>query len=395
MEGDETECQIKIQPPDSSERLPIHIVYCIDTSGSMSKGLEKSGFLRSKGTKKIEAAQRGVKQALEQLTGEDRFGIVSFSNSAKTITTGEGSRIDDAQEQIQRVSAGGGTNIQAGLDKSRDLLYDMRDPIREQDELIEWIVLVSDGHGKIDLDRVANAFGNEGVPIFSAGVGNKYKEKIIREISKRSRGNSRHVSSAEELEEFFSAQVEKARDVVVTAAEVTIRLHNGVNVTEAYYTLSGQVNELEPDRVGDKLRIDLSDLQAQTPEELLLSLEVPPTDPVRELTLLEIMLQTNAFNDSTKVEATVSAPALIAPDDHDEGVGKAFAIAKASHLTREGHTEEARAITRAAKQEYGGDKRISKLEETGDELSNETDVNKERKMKDEASRALARWDEDS
>lgn len=89
-----------------SSRKPTSITFLIDTSGSMS---EKNKDITLKNT---------LKEAINKMSNEDKFSIVSYDSSSQTIV--ENITLNDKQmafDKIDSINFNGSTNAQAGIEE--------------------------------------------------------------------------------------------------------------------------------------------------------------------------------------------------------------------------------------------------------------------------------------
>ncbi|WP_230193123.1 MucBP domain-containing protein, partial [Paenibacillus sp. CECT 9249] len=137
----EWEITLKIEGKNIKSRSDVVLV--IDKSGSMTKSPNQSRLPKAK-----EAAKKFVDNLL--IPGsETRIAVVSFSDSASTVSDFSGvNQKASLKTAIERITASGGTNIQAGLYKARTLL----DGSSAQNKVI---VLLSDGEPTYSYKAIA------------------------------------------------------------------------------------------------------------------------------------------------------------------------------------------------------------------------------------------------
>ena len=93
-------------------RRPTDVVIILDRSGSMAN-------------EKIEHARAAVRELIQQLTADDRFALVTYSDDAVVAIplapVNEKTR-DAWLGQVARIRTEGGTNMSRGLDVGLDLV---------------------------------------------------------------------------------------------------------------------------------------------------------------------------------------------------------------------------------------------------------------------------------
>lgn len=283
---------IQLDVDGTGGQFPLHIVFCIDTSGSMKAPLPTGATGGSTGTiRKIEVAKSGLSEASSQLSGDDTFAVVSFSSGATTtVSPTSGNRASRVESDVASLRPDGGTNITAGLERSRELLQQMPD-----ERAIEWIVLISDGKGSAPLgNRLDSEYAEEGITIQSAGVGTDYDEDTLRELAHRTQGEQRHVGSADQLRSFFEEQVADADEVVALDPSLTLAPSNGTTIEEVYYTLGEQQSSLDPDWRGDTCHIDMADVNREKPPTVKMDMAITPDTPDLSATVLRATLETES-----------------------------------------------------------------------------------------------------
>lgn len=288
---------VQVDIEGATSQYPLHIVFCIDTSGSMNSDISTSGAAglvkglvgAAAGNRKIDVAISGLVKASRQLSGDDTFAVVSFSGSSSApVSPTSGSRAGRVENDITSLTAGGGTNIASGLQHSRKLLQRM-----PEERAIEWIVLISDGRGRTPSgSRVDRKFAQEGITIQSAGVGNDYDEDTLRELAHQTQGEQRHIESGDQLQEFFQEKVRDASGVVALDPLLTLAPSDIATIDEVYYTLGEQQSSLNPDWRGDVCHIDMADINKDKPPTVKFDLQIEPDTPDLAATVVEATLET-------------------------------------------------------------------------------------------------------
>ena len=299
---------------DKTQRdFPIHIVFCIDTSGSMSASIDADGLTdallnRGSGTPKIEVAKEGVIKASQQLSSDDRFGVVAFSSSARTVVSSTpGNKARRVKSNVESLSSGGGTDIQAGLQTSKDLLDEMG-----RTDAIKWIVLVSDGKGSVPSDRqLRQRYSEQGVTIQAAGVGDDYDPDTLMNVAQQTQGESEHIKSGKGLRKFFREKVTDARNVVALDPELELTPTEATSIREVYYTLGEQQSMVDPEWRGDTCVIDLADVNQEKPPKVMLDLQVEADRADLDVPVVEATLTTKSDRVSDRILVDVVTEHLV------------------------------------------------------------------------------------
>lgn len=338
---------------------PLHIAFCVDTSGSMSNSISADGLVdlaveQLTGTgsdrSKMDVAKSGLKKAIGQLSSRDTFGLVSFSSSAsREINPTSGDDTRQAKSAIDGLSAGGGTSIDAGLSESRDILGRM-----PNENAVEWIVLISDGKGSVPRASVLESdYSEAGIVIQAAGVGDGYDRQQMLELAQRTQGELEDISSGQGLQSFFSTEVQNARDVVALDAELTIEPSEIVSINEVYYSLAEQTSTIDPEWRGGNCVVDLGDVNRENPPQVVFDMDVHATEVDLSARLARAVLRTDTDTADDEITVTVDEdltgldpttdaepePDAARPDPTPD---PEFVIKKVSTLSQEGKLEEAR-----------------------------------------------------
>ena len=121
------------------ERDALNLVVVVDTSGSMDEAFSEyyyDGGERKEveeNQRKMEAAREAVVTMVGHLDGDDRVAVVEYNDDARVVQ--DLTRLDetdrgDVRSSVRGLSAGGGTNLAAGIDTASDLVADRNDDPR-------------------------------------------------------------------------------------------------------------------------------------------------------------------------------------------------------------------------------------------------------------------------
>lgn len=144
---------------DSEEtRVPFEVVFAIDTSGSM-------------GGQKLLDAKAATNFLVGELIAQDTAAVVSWNTGASTVTGGLINDFAAVTSAVNGLSAGGGTNLDAGLAAAVNILV-----TSGSTESVKVIVFLTDGQGPgtyVDFANggQASVAANNGIIIYSIGLG--------------------------------------------------------------------------------------------------------------------------------------------------------------------------------------------------------------------------------
>ena len=147
-------------------------VFVLDTSGSM-KG-------------KLGTLVAGVRRAIGELSPEDRFRVVAFSDRAREViaawTPATPSNVARSLDRIDQLSSSGGTNVYDGLQLG---LADV------DDDRVTSLVLVTDGvtnTGVVDPSAFHELMKKADVRVFGFLMGNSANWPLMRSVCEASGG---------------------------------------------------------------------------------------------------------------------------------------------------------------------------------------------------------------
>lgn len=176
-------------------REPVEAGLVIDRSGSMLGD-------------KIDAAKEGSTRLVENLTGIDQSGLVSYSSSAtldKSLSFDHAATIS----AIDDLTAGGSTATGDAINLSHgDIVDNRRSGVRDV------MIVLTDGFTNTGSDPVVEAAEakDDGIEIFAIGLGSSINEPELREIaSEPVEDHFYHPLTTEELIEVFEDLADRFR----------------------------------------------------------------------------------------------------------------------------------------------------------------------------------------
>ncbi|MCE5190468.1 MAG: magnesium chelatase subunit D family protein [Actinomycetia bacterium] len=134
---------ISLEPSDlrnkvRRRRVGASIVFCVDASGSMGA------------SNRMEAAKSAVLDLLvDAYQRRDRVGLVAFRGDAAEVVLAPTASVELAQLKLRSLPTGGATPLAHGLVSALQLL---ETESRRNDDVIPWLVLVTDGRGNVGIN---------------------------------------------------------------------------------------------------------------------------------------------------------------------------------------------------------------------------------------------------
>lgn len=249
--------QAEKQP--SARKGPIAFSLVIDNSGSMA-GLP------------LQHAKAAAGMVLKHLRADDRFALVTFSDSARTVIPLQ-EPADKARllEAISGIRDEGSTNLTAGWMLGRDELS------KTSADLPRKLLLLTDGHlnaGITEPGRVRQIVGSglerERIRTACLGFGEGYNEDLLDELAKAAAGSLHNATTPEKFPAIFQQELESL--MALSAQNLRVRLHKlhyctGIGLLSDYPVVPLPEGGVE---------IAIGDLVSEEQRVLVLALEVLP-----------------------------------------------------------------------------------------------------------------------
>ncbi|MHA2366348.1 MAG: VWA domain-containing protein [Candidatus Hodarchaeales archaeon] len=201
-----------------SEQVGKDFVFLIDVSGSM-------------GIEKMDQAKEALKDIINNLYIEDRFGIVKFSSEATVAQSSLANRSDNyavanLQSWVDGLSSSGSTNIYGALSEGLDLF--------ESNSRPKVMVLLTDGNPTTNvtnfgtIEELFTTNNREiGVSLFALGFGDDVEFTFLQSISRSNNGDAvKILTTADATEQITSFYNMISTPVIV---DLTVNSVSGVN----------------------------------------------------------------------------------------------------------------------------------------------------------------------
>ncbi|KAJ3169415.1 hypothetical protein HK101_011472 [Irineochytrium annulatum] len=250
------------------------LVACVDVSGSMSGD-------------KIDNVLRTLSYVVSTLRPEDRLAIVAFNDSATVLAPFLhcGSSSQEANpaawasaarlESVinNNIRAGGGTNIQIGVNKSLDLLERRftgdRNPLAA-------VLLLSDGQDNIrqNYNRLLERSTRLAIPIFTFGYGVGVDDRCLSTIAGSS-GTFTFIRTNDVIQDAFAGCVGAIRTTVYKDVTVTVSIPASAAPSNGYSFKIRDIHSSYPVTIAAGLQtatVALGDLFAEETRDAVISL---------------------------------------------------------------------------------------------------------------------------
>lgn len=245
----------------SQTRMSLNFGFVLDHSGSMRGA-------------KIERLKEAVALALTKMAPDDLVSVTIFNDSAEVIAPSAAlSKQVGLRDKIQRIRAGGGTQMARGMSLGLREVYRAFDPNR-----VNQVLLLTDGQtygDEAQCRKLAKEAGEHKIPIQALGLGDDWNENLLDEVGSLSGGGSDLVESADEIVPLFTQTVERSQKAVVRNALVILRLVAGVVPRQVWQVLP-MIANLGYTPIGERdVQVPLGELDAEQGKALLVELLLP------------------------------------------------------------------------------------------------------------------------
>jgi Ca-activated chloride channel family protein len=212
---------------DMFERKKLNLVLVLDISGSMGSGFDQYYYDRfgnrheirnSTDKSKIQVAAESLAALTEHLEDGDRLGVVLFNNgaaTAKPLRLTEETDMAAIRDHMLEVSAGGGTNMEAGMAEATDMLQEYADADRTEYE--NRIIFLTDAMPNIgrtgatgddDLLSMVEDNAADGIYTTFVGIGLDFQTELVDAITAVRGANYYSVHSSEQFNERMDDEFE-------------------------------------------------------------------------------------------------------------------------------------------------------------------------------------------
>ncbi|OVA20308.1 zinc finger protein [Macleaya cordata] len=281
-------------------RAPIDLVTVLDVSGSMT------------GTK-IELLKRAMGFVIENLGSSDRLSVISFSSTAQRLfplrrMTDSGREL--ALQAVNRLRAGGETNILEGLRKGAKVIED-----RRQKNLVCSIMLLSDGQDSYRNSTHLQQDLSLQIPVHTFGFGTDHDPVLLHSISESCMGTFSFIEAEGVIQDAFAQCIGGLLSVVVQDLQVHVQaVHPDLRLGQIKAG-SYDTRLINDNRAGF---INVGDLYADEERDFLVLVNVPAVgkDSSNETNLVNVWcVYKDPFSKETMTtevkEVKIHRPAIV------------------------------------------------------------------------------------
>jgi Ca-activated chloride channel family protein len=234
-----------------SQRKPAHLVFLVDTSGSMRP------------QDRLPLAKEAMKLAVKNLNENDTVAIVTYAGGSRDVLmptpASDQERIYAAIESLQ---SGGGTAMGSGM----DMAY--RHAVKKAGgNVVSRVIVLTDGDTNIgpnlSAESMLESIGKyvaEGVTMTTVGFGmGNYRDDLMEKLADKGNGNCFYVDSFQEAKKVFETQLTGTLEVI--AKDVKIQVEFNPDAVRRY-RLVGYENRDVADRDFRNDKVDAGEIGA-------------------------------------------------------------------------------------------------------------------------------------
>ncbi len=234
----------------AAQRKPAHLVFLVDTSGSM--------FSQDK----LPLAQKSMKVLVDGLTARDTVALVTYAGSVRdvlppTSATERGTLF----AAIDALSAEGSTAMGSGL----ELAY--RHAARHaRPDSVSRVIVLTDGDANIGNTSASVMYENirgyvqEGVTLSAIGFGmGNYRDDVLERLADKGNGNCFYIDSEDEARRVFQEKLSGTLEVIAQDVKVQVEFDPEAVHT---YRLMGYENRAIADKDFRDDKVDAGEIGA-------------------------------------------------------------------------------------------------------------------------------------
>jgi len=234
--------QISLRGGTSTVREPANVVVVLDVSGSM------------RDDDKIGAVRHALARFVEGLDARDHLALVTFADDAHVALAPSevGTTRASILSSIGALSAYGGTNLGAGLERGLQLAQSMQ-PFGGNAR----VVLLSDGVATIGetdsraLVHYGGAARARTIALTTIGMGERIDFGLLEALAQNAGGSFHYVDRPAEVERVFGRELSALTGIGARDAHVTVTLPPGARLARSYDERTREIGGVLDTSLGD------------------------------------------------------------------------------------------------------------------------------------------------
>ncbi len=209
---------ISAEPQSLDRNVPLNLCLILDHSGSMTG-------------RPLETVKKAANRLVERLKVGDRLSVIAFDHRAKVLVPNQViENPEKIKQQINRLSADGGTAIDEGLRLGiEELAKGKRESISQAFLLTDGENEHGDNHRCLKFAELATSYN---LTLNSFGFGDNWNQDILENIADAGGGSLSHIQKLDQVEEKFNQMFDRIQTVGLTNAHLRFSLMPKVRLAE-------------------------------------------------------------------------------------------------------------------------------------------------------------------
>lgn len=234
---------------------PNCFIFDIDNSGSMNELVSYDN--RNESISKIDYAKNAILKFVNKLGPNDMVGIISFNNFAtieQPLTEVTENNLKTISNNIKRMRANGGTNIEDSLNMSLDMLSSI-----DKTAYSTKVILFSDGQANVGINsstglgKIASRMFEENVTVTTIGIGLGYDSEVMGAIATNGNGGMYHLENFDKFDDILRDEFESTSSIVATNVKLKISDFGLIQICE-------NINKYEQTEVDGVIEINIGNI---------------------------------------------------------------------------------------------------------------------------------------
>ncbi|WP_199242869.1 von Willebrand factor type A domain-containing protein [Vitiosangium sp. GDMCC 1.1324] len=252
-----------------SQRKPTHLVFLVDTSGSMSS------------PDKLPLAQKAMKLMVDGLNESDTVALVTYAGSVRDVLPPTpASQREQLFAAIDSLTSGGGTAMGDGL----ELAY-RHAAKKAGSKNVARVIVLTDGDTNLGRNLTAESmlesvqgYVKEGVTLSTIGLGmGNYRDDLMERLANKGNGNCFYIDSEREARRVFQERLAGTLEVI--AQDVKVQVEFDPTAVRGYRLL-GYENRAIADKDFRNDKVDAGEIGAGHTVTALYEVELAGEGPL-------------------------------------------------------------------------------------------------------------------
>jgi Ca-activated chloride channel family protein len=197
-----------------SQRKPTHLVFLVDTSGSMGS------------MDKLPLAQKAMKLMVDGLNESDTVALVTYAGQVRDVLPPTpATQRDTLFAAIDALTSGGGTAMGSGLELAYQHAVKKAGP-----KNVSRVVVLTDGDTNLGRNLTADAmfasiqgYVKEGVTLTTIGLGmGNYRDDLMEKLADKGNGNCFYIDSEREARRVFQERLAGTLEIIAQDVKVQV-----------------------------------------------------------------------------------------------------------------------------------------------------------------------------